>query len=64
MDQYDPLADIIHVAELACEDQGQISKAVTLKNLQLVLREDIELSKELQRRMAQRLKNVEVQHPE
>jgi len=58
MDQYDPLADLIHFAEQACDNQGQISKAAALENLQLVLREDSELSKELQRRLAQRLKNV------
>jgi hypothetical protein len=49
---YDPLADIIQVAEDCCADQGQISKAAALQNLQIVLRANPELSRELQRRMA------------
>jgi hypothetical protein len=54
---YDPLADLLEsVAEL-CEQIGEPSKALTLRNLRAVLMEEPELSKELQRRIAKRLKN-------
>jgi hypothetical protein len=57
MDRYDPLADLLEVAAESCDDAGQPSKAKMLRNLQVVIREEPELSKELQRRMAQLLKN-------
>lgn len=57
MMDYDPLADLFDVAAESCEDLGKISKAQMLRNLQSVLKEEPELSKELQRRMAQLLKN-------
>jgi hypothetical protein len=41
---YDPLADLIQVAEDCCADHGQISKAAALQNLQTVLRANPELS--------------------
>jgi hypothetical protein len=44
---YDPLADLIQVAEDCCADHGQISKAAALQNLQTVLRANPELSREL-----------------
>jgi hypothetical protein len=53
---YDPLADLIQVAEDCCADRGQLSKAAALQNLQTVLRANPELSRELQRRMAAELK--------
>jgi hypothetical protein len=53
---YDPLADLIQVAEDCCADSGQPSKAVALQNLQTVLRANPELSRELQRRMAAELR--------
>jgi hypothetical protein len=55
---YDPLVDLLHTAEQSCEAMGQPSKVVALQNLQVVLREDAELSKELQRRMARQLKEM------
>jgi hypothetical protein len=56
---YDPLADLLEVAAESCEDMGKISKAQMLRNSQSVLKKEPELSKELLRRMAQRLKNDE-----
>jgi hypothetical protein len=56
---YDPLADLIQVAEDCCADHGQLSKAAALQNLQIVLRANPELSRELQRRMAAELKHSE-----
>jgi hypothetical protein len=53
---YDPLADLIQVAEDCCADHGQLSKAAALQNLQIVLRANPELSRELQRRMAAELR--------
>jgi hypothetical protein len=53
---YDPLADIIQVAEDCCADCGYRSKAVALQNLQIILRGNPELSRELQRRMAAELR--------
>jgi hypothetical protein len=53
---YDPLADLIQMAEDCCADHGQISKAAALQNLQIILRANPELSRELQRRMAAELK--------
>ena len=49
MQEYDPLIDILKVAENSVRHPG---KADALKNLQAVLRADVVLSKELQRRMA------------
>lgn len=54
---YDPLADILEVAAEYCDEAGRISKAAALRNLENVLRQDAELSKELQRRIAQLLNN-------
>jgi hypothetical protein len=53
---YDPLADLLEVAAESCEDLGKISKAQMLRNLQDVLKEEPELSKDLARRIAKRLK--------
>jgi hypothetical protein len=53
---YDPLADLIQMAEDCCADHGQISKAAALQSLQIILRANPELSRELQRRMAAELK--------
>ena len=52
MEPYDPLVEILQVAEESCESLGRISKASALRNLQTVLRADNDLSKEIQRRMA------------
>jgi hypothetical protein len=57
MDRYDPLADLLEVAAESCDEAGQPSKAHALRNLQVVIRKEPELSRELQRRMAQLLKN-------
>jgi len=54
---YDPLCDILAVAAECCDRDGQISKAAALRNLEAVLRQDVELSKDLGRRIAYRLKN-------
>jgi hypothetical protein len=56
MNYYDPLADLIQVAEDCCADRGQLSKAAALQTLQTVLRANPELSRELQRRMAAELR--------
>ena len=53
MDHYDPLIDILKTAE---ESVVHPSKAAVLRNLQTVLREDAELSKELGKRLAEILK--------
>jgi hypothetical protein len=58
MQEYDPLIEILSVAEKSVEHPA---KSAALRNLQTVLRQDPNLSKELQRRMAQLLKNG-VQH--
>jgi hypothetical protein len=55
---YDALVDLLQTAEQSCEAMGQMSKAVALRNLQTVLREDSELSRELQRRMARQLRGT------
>jgi hypothetical protein len=47
--QYDPLIEILNIAEHAVEHAG---KSAALRNLQTVLRADQNLSRELQRRMA------------
>jgi hypothetical protein len=54
---YDPLADLLEVAAESCDESLQPSKANALRNLQIVLKKEPELSKELLRRMAQLLKN-------
>jgi hypothetical protein len=54
MEEYDPLIEILNVAEESVE---HLAKSAALRNLQTVLRADPNLSKELQRRMAQLLKN-------
>ena len=56
MQGYDPLVEILHVAEESCESLGQIGKSAALRNLQTVLRADQVLSKEIQKRMAACLK--------
>jgi hypothetical protein len=56
--EYDALIDLLHIAEQSCEAMGQPSKVVAFRNLQTVLREDSELSKELQRRMARQLRGT------
>jgi hypothetical protein len=50
--EYDPLVEMLYIAEKACESLGQIGKSAALRNLQMVLRFDRELSEGLQRRMA------------
>lgn len=55
--QYDPLIEILEYAAESCE---QRPKAYALRNLQAVLKADVNLSKELQRRMAALLR--EPQH--
>ena len=57
MQEYDPLIEILKFAEESCNPP---SKAVALRNLQQVLRADVELSKELQRRMAAVLRDTPV----
>jgi hypothetical protein len=54
---YDPLADLLEVAAESCEETGKRSKALAIRNLQIVLNQEPELSGELLRRMAQLLKN-------
>jgi hypothetical protein len=53
--QYDPLVEILNVAENSVEHAG---KSAALRNLQIVLRADPSLSKELQKRMAAALRDV------
>jgi hypothetical protein len=54
---YDALADLLHTAEQSCEAMGQLSKAIALRNLQTVLRQESKISQELQRKMvAQQLR--------
>lgn len=52
MPEYDPLIEILSVAEETCESLGQIGKSAALRNLKTVLRSDRHLSEELQKRMA------------
>jgi hypothetical protein len=52
--QYDPLIEILNVAANSVEQAG---KAAAIRNLQIVLRADPILSKELQKRMAALLRN-------
>ena len=58
MQEYDPLVEILQVAEQSCELLGQIGKSAALRNLQIILRADPSLSKELQKRMAAILREV------
>jgi len=51
MQEYDPLVDILKVAEQFCELLVQIGKSDALRNLQAVLKVDVDLSKEIQKRM-------------
>ena len=60
MGQYDPLADILQIAAECCDVAGQISKAHAVMNLRDVLRDEPELSEELLRRIAKRLKNTKM----
>jgi hypothetical protein len=57
--QYDPLIEILNVAEQSVEHPG---KSAAIRNLQMVLRTDPTLSKELQKRMAARLRESPDQH--
>jgi hypothetical protein len=58
MDLYDPLADLLDLAAESCEVRLLPSKALMLRNLQIVLKKEPELSKELLRRMARLLPRV------
>lgn len=51
---YDPLIEILNVAENFVEHAG---KAAAIRNLQIVLRADPSLSKELQKRLAAALRD-------
>ena len=53
--EYDPLVEILTVAENSVEHGG---KSLAIRNLQAVLRADPKLSKELQKRMAAVLLDV------
>jgi hypothetical protein len=53
MEHYDPLIDILKMAE---ESLPHPSKAAVLRNLHTVLLEDAELSREVGRRVAEILK--------
>ncbi len=53
--QYDPLIEILNVAENCVEHAG---KAAAIRNLQIVLRANPSLSKELQKRMAVALRDI------
>ena len=53
--QYDPLVEILNVAE---NSVGHGGKSAAIRNLQIVLRADPGLSKELQKRMAAVLRDV------
>ena len=53
--QYDPLVEILQVAENSVEHPG---KAAAIRNLQSVLKADPNLSKELQKRMAAALRDA------
>jgi hypothetical protein len=53
--QYDPLIEILNVAENSVDHPG---KAAAIRNLQIVLTADPSLSKELQKRMAAVLRGV------
>lgn len=52
--QYDPLIEILNVAEKSVKHAG---KSAAIRNLQIVLRADPNLSKELQKRMAETLRD-------
>jgi hypothetical protein len=56
MNEYDALVDLIRVAEESCAECGHMTKAVSLRNLQTVLRANPEISKQLQRGMAEELR--------
>jgi hypothetical protein len=53
--QYDPLIEILNVAENSVEHPG---KSAAIRNLQTVLRANPGLSKELQKRMAATQRDV------
>jgi len=53
--QYDPLVEILNIAEHSVEHAG---KSAALRNLQMVLRADPSLSKEIQKRMAAVLREL------
>ena len=53
--QYDPLIEILNVAEDAVDHPG---KSAAIRNLQIVLKADPSLSRELQKRMAAVLRDV------
>jgi hypothetical protein len=53
MEHYDPLIDILKIAE---ESVSLPAKAAVLRNLQIVLLEDAELNRELSARVAEVLK--------
>ena len=55
MNEYDALVDLIRVAEESCAECGHMTKALSLRNLQTVLRANPEISKQLQRGMAEEL---------
>lgn len=55
MTEYDALVELLRLAEELCFADRQPSKACAMANLQAVLKEDVELSKMLQRRMAAKL---------
>jgi len=61
MQDYDPLVEILRVVEESCDSVGQIGKSAVLRNLQIILRADPSLSKELQKRMAAVLRDVSVE---
>ena len=54
---YDPVIEILEYAESTCEHPG---KAMALLNLQIVLRQDRALSKEIGKRMAAVLRCTEI----
>jgi hypothetical protein len=62
MQEYDPLVEILQVAEESCEFLGEIGKSGALRNLQIVLRAPPSLSKELQKRMAATLRHLGQSH--
>lgn len=52
--QYDPLVEILNVAQNSVEHPG---KSAAMRSLQIVLKADPSLSKELQKRMAVALRD-------
>jgi hypothetical protein len=55
MQEYDPLIEILNVAQESVEHPA---KSAALRNLQAVLRQDPELSRELGKRMAAMLRKL------